>query len=630
MEDDIILLSEVSDSEFSEINKQNHTTAWRSGVLKIISIIVASLLKFRVVYNISDQAIVLLLRFFKFLLFMIGTAFQVQELKQDTALPQSIRGCYTLLNINSTPYKEYVVCPACHLLYDQSTFKLVQGTTQNPISARCTFVEFPNHSQRRFRQACNTALMLQVRTKYNKVTYRARKLYYYYGLKSALSILVSRTGFLRLCNLWHQNSHSSWDFLTDITDGSLWRELITSMTLPNTRPINILGLLVNIDWFQPFKHLSYSVGVIYAVLVNLPRKIRYLPENVIITGIIPGPHEPKKHINTYLGPFVNELLEMYQGVWLETSIGKQYIKCVVIGLSSDIPATLKAAGFVGHIAKKACSRCLKDFPRINDHTDCSGYEREKWPPRTHETHCKQAQNGLTAQTKSERKAIESEYGARYSVMFELPYYNAICFAGIDVMHNLFLGTAKTIACIWKEKQILTKKDFDDIQCKITKRNAPIDIGRIPHKIEIGMSVLTADQLKTWTCLYSVYVLSDVLPKEHLDCWWLFVQACSLICRPLLTSTTIERADRYIHEFCQTVEKLYGQESCTINMHLHCHLADFLKDYGPVHSTWCFSFERFNGILGSMPNNHHTLHIEKNNDESIYSKHGIIYFIPTSN
>ena len=130
---------------------------------------------------------------------------------------------------------------------------------------------------------------------------------------------------------------------------------------------NLIGLLINIDWFQPFKHISYSVGVIYAVIINLPRSMRYKDENVVIIGIIPGPHEPKTHINSYLGPFVNELQQPQYGQWFETPFGKQFIRCILMCLSSDIPATRKAAGFVGHNARKACSRCLKNFERVDDH-----------------------------------------------------------------------------------------------------------------------------------------------------------------------------------------------------------------------------------------------------------------------
>ena len=41
-------------------------------------------------------------------------------------------------------------------------------------------------------------------------------------------------------------------------------------------------------------------------------------------------------------------------------------------------------------------------------------------------------------------AAESRYGIRYSVLLALPYFNAVRFTVVDVMHNLFLGTAKRI------------------------------------------------------------------------------------------------------------------------------------------------------------------------------------------
>ena len=69
-----------------------------------------------------------------------------------------------------------------------------------------------------------------------------------------------------------------------------------------------LGFLWNVDWFQPYENSPYSVGVIYLVIQNLPREERFKEENMMVLGIIPGPKEPKVHINSYISPIVDELL----------------------------------------------------------------------------------------------------------------------------------------------------------------------------------------------------------------------------------------------------------------------------------------------------------------------------------
>ena len=52
------------------------------------------------------------------------------------------------------------------------------------------------------------------------------------------------------------------------------------------------------------------------------------------------------------------------------------------------------------------------------------------------------------------------------------------------------------------------------------------------------------------------------------------------------------------------EQLYGADSCTPNLHLHCHLKECLLDFGPGSAFWLFACERLNGMLGSVSTNHH--------------------------
>ena len=38
---------------------------------------------------------------------------------------------------------------------------------------------------------------------------------------------------------------------------------------------------------------------------------------------------------------------------------------------------------------------------------------------------------------------------------------------------------------------------------------------------------------------------------------------------------------------------------TPNMHMHCYLADCVRDFGPIYGFWLFSFERYNGLLENI-------------------------------
>ena len=63
------------------------------------------------------------------------------------------------------------------------------------------------------------------------------------------------------------------------------------------------------------------------------------------------------------------------------------------------------------------------------------------------------------------------------------------------------------------------------------------------------------------------------------------------------------------KFGRECETIYGTDICTPNMHLHCHLNDIIRDLGPIHSFWCFSFERYNGILGSFTTNNRSIELQ---------------------
>ena len=118
--------------------------------------------------------------------------------------------------------------------------------------------------------------------------------------------------------------------------------------------------------------------------------------------------------------------------------------------------------------------------------------------------------------------------------------------------------------VWKELNLLTSDQFENIQQKVDSFHTPADVGRIPTKISSWFSGFSADKWRNW---YSQFSFKNILHHSHYDCWLLFVKACHLLCCRSVSAEQIIDADKLLNEFCVTFERLYGKKYCNINLHL---------------------------------------------------------------
>ena len=89
------------------------------------------------------------------------------------------------------------------------------------------------------------------------------------------------------------------------------------------------------------------------------------------------------------------------------------------------------------------------------------------------------------------------------------------FTVIDPMHNLFLGTAKSMFKLWIEQNLLSKQDIQTMESRIKEFDVGTGLGRLPHKMSANYGCYTASQWKNWTLVYSLFVLNGLLPEEHM-------------------------------------------------------------------------------------------------------------------
>ena len=149
----------------------------------------------------------------------------------------------------------------------------------------------------------------------------------------------------------------------------------------------------------------------------------------------------------------------------------------------------------------------------------------------------------------------------------------------------FLGQGSNgLNVVFLHPIIIMIKIEDTVRCF----RVPPHVGRIPYRISSNYGGFTASQWRNWITIYSPVVLKRILEQQHLQWWLLFV-----------------RADLFLITLCRKFEHIYGGDQFTF----HMHLKQCLTDFGPSHSFWCFSFERFNGLLGCYSTNKKVIEVQ---------------------
>ena len=400
------------------------------------------LMFWQALYRISNAAINVLLSFLAAFLRVFAVMLVSDQLQQlASKLPQSTKAARKLLwNTSKADVIEFVVCPSCHSVYSYGDCYTTRAGQKE--SKLCSHVAYPNHPHQHKRKKCGAVLLKRVKTR-KGYKLMPIKVYPYQPLANSLGYLVQKEGFLESCEKWrHRMALIPSTHLVDVYDGRVWHDFAAFLSAPYS-----FLLTLNVDWFQPYSRIEYSVGAIYLTIQNLPRSERYKEENVILVGIIPGPSEPKLTINSFLAPLVKELQTAWNtGITIATrSCNTITIRLAISCVACDIPASRKTCGFLGHNATLGCNKCMKRFPNLGPGlVDYSGYERDSWELRNVHLHRQHCRNILRETTKSGMRKAESAVGVRYSRFLDLTYFDPVRFTVVDVMHNLFLGTRKHI------------------------------------------------------------------------------------------------------------------------------------------------------------------------------------------
>lgn len=141
---------------------------------------------------------------------------------------------------------------------------------------------------------------------------------------------------------------------------------------------------------------------------------------------------------------------------------------------------------------------------------------------------------------------------------QLPYFDPVQMVIIDPMHNLYIGTAKSIVNkIWIENGLLTQVDIKEINRRISSVVIPkaITFSSLPPMID-HCSSWTAEQVMIWVNFYSLYCLYNILPSNDFECWRHFVLASRLLSQNSISRRDVAILDRFLMQFCSRFESIY--------------------------------------------------------------------------
>ena len=105
-----------------------------------------------------------LLRFLKYILFIIGNAFHCHQVMESAQqFPVTLNNLYKQMVVeNNHLFTKYVVCRKCHSIYNYDDC-IVHRSSGCSESKRCSHVAYPTHPHRTQRKPCDEILLKRIR-----------------------------------------------------------------------------------------------------------------------------------------------------------------------------------------------------------------------------------------------------------------------------------------------------------------------------------------------------------------------------------------------------------------------------------------------------------------------------------
>ena len=323
---------------------------------------------------------------------------------------------------------------------------------------------------------------------------------------------------------------------------------------------------------------------------------------MILAGLWFGYSKPAMWI--YLKPFHSSLSELEKdGTTVESpdKPGAINVRATLLCGTCDLPAKACVCNTVQFNGTFGCFKCLQPSCTVKvgnkgGHVHAFPFNQEnvKGPPRTHPQCLADARAAV-----SQGKPVQGVKGPCWFA--GLQYYDLVKGTAVDYMYCVLEGVTKSLINLWFSTSLKTEpfnisNKVQEVDEKLSKIKPPNDITRCPRKIENERQYWKASEFRSFLLFYGPIVLRDILPDEHYKHFIFSSEAIFILLGESVTLHELDHAEKLLQHFCLMFSALYPEGKETINVHSLLHLADDVRNLGPLWTHSCFPFESYNGNL----------------------------------
>ena len=381
----------------------------------------------------------------------------------------------------------------------------------------------------------------------------------------------------------------SRDAVIDSVDGLMYRSSNPDR-VPN---LETLTLTWNYDGLPVYKSSGASLWPILVQINELKPDVR--KEQVLLCGVWYGPRKP--NWLTYSKPFLEELRSLGStGIEWTHGNEEKVTKVSTLAIVCDSPARCVVQGAHQFNGAFGCTWCLQEgevVPRGNGQARVYEYEVGV-PKRTQASIIQSARHVV-------RDNLDHHHGVKMaSPLLALPAACGVDLVrsfSVDYMHSVLLGVVRQVLDLWfgskwSDQDFSLRGSLDEVDGRLLAIKPPHDLSRTPRTIkESGR--WKASECRNWLLYFSVPCLYGVMRTKYLNHWTLLVSAIDALLQDSVAVEDIDRAERALRSFSREFESLYGLEHMTSNIHSTLHLADSVRNLGPL---WCCSAFPFEGYM----------------------------------